>query len=78
REEMAEILVRAFGYEHLNGLDPFVDDEDSPFEDSINALEESGITVGCNPPDNTEFCPERSLTRAEMATFFARALEIGR
>lgn len=77
REEMAEMLVRAFEYESANDLDHFVDDGGSQFETSINVLADNGITTGCNPPENTEFCPERSLTRAEMATFFARALEIG-
>lgn len=33
---------------------------------------ENGITKGCNPPDNTEFCPERSITRGEVAAFFHR------
>jgi hypothetical protein len=77
REEMAELLVRTFGYDNPDGTDFFIDDGDSPFEDSINRLKNQGITKGCDPPDNTRFCPERSLTRAEMATFFARALGLG-
>ena len=77
REEMAELLVRAFGYTNPDEVEHFIDDDDSPFQDSINALWVSGITKGCNPPDNDEFCPDRTLSRAEMATFFARALEIG-
>ena len=32
----------------------------------------AGITRGCNPPTNDEFCPEGELTRAEMATFLVR------
>jgi hypothetical protein len=74
RGEMAELLVRAFGYENPDGEDYFTDDEGHAFADSINRLRFAGITKGCNPPDNTEFCPDRSLTRAEMATFFVRAL----
>ena len=77
REEMAELLVRAFGYTNPDEVEHFTDDDDSPFQDSINALRVSGITKGCNPPDNDQFCPDRPLSRAEMATFFARALEIG-
>ena len=77
REEMAELLVRAYGYDNPEGTDFFVDDEDSRFADSINRLRNHGITKGCNPPDNTNFCPSASLTRAQMATFFARALGIG-
>jgi len=74
RYEMAELLVRAFHYENPDGEDFFTDDEGNQFEDSINKLAASGITVGCNPPANDNFCPDRQLTRAEMATFFVRAL----
>ncbi|MGI9584004.1 MAG: hypothetical protein ACR2N7_00245, partial [Acidimicrobiia bacterium] len=77
REEMAELLVRAFGYTNPDEADLFVDDAGSSFESAINALGIHGITKGCNPPDNDRFCPERTLSRAEMATFFARALEVG-
>ena len=77
REEMAELLVRTFEYGNPDSLDLFSDDEASPFQASINALGVNGITKGCNPPLNDEFCPTRTLNRAEMATFFARALGIG-
>lgn len=77
REEMAELLVRTFGYDNPEDLDLFVDDESSAFEASINALGSNGITKGCNPPTNDRFCPTRTLTRDEMATFFARALGLG-
>jgi len=77
REEMAELLVRTFGYDNPDGVDLFLDDESSEFEASINALGANGITKGCNPPDNDDFCPTRTLTRDEMATFFARALGLG-
>ncbi len=74
RDEMAELLVRAFGYENPDGVDFFTDDEGNPFEESINKLAAAGITVGCNPPDYDRYCPDRQLTRAEMATFFVRSL----
>ncbi|HSM45239.1 MAG TPA: hypothetical protein VK969_09520, partial [Acidimicrobiia bacterium] len=76
REEMAEMLVRAFGYDNPGGTDYFVDDDASPFHDSINRLAHHNITLGCNPPENDRFCPERTLTRAEMASFFVRALDL--
>jgi hypothetical protein len=75
RSEMAELLVRSFGYTNPDETDFFVDDDGNQFEDSINALANHRITLGCNPPDNTNFCPDRTLFRAEMATFFVRALE---
>ncbi len=74
REEMAEMLVRAFGYDNPTGGDFFVDDGASPFQDSINKLANHRVTLGCNPPENDEFCPTRTLSRAEMASFFVRAL----
>lgn len=38
---------------------------------SVEALADSGITVGCG---GGNFCPGRAVTRAEMAAFLARAL----
>ena len=52
----------------------FVDDNGSTQEPYIEAIFLDGITKGCNPPDNDRFCPDRSLTRAEMATMLTRAL----
>jgi hypothetical protein len=71
---MAELLVRAFGYENPDDSDFFTDDNGNAFEVSINKLANSGITVGCNPPTNDHFCPDRQLSRAEMSTFFVRSL----
>lgn len=42
------------------------------FHNSIDWLADNGITVGCNPPANTNFCPEDSVTRGQMATFLKR------
>jgi hypothetical protein len=74
RDEMAELLVRAFGHENPGAVDFFTDDAGNQFEASINKLAADGITVGCNPPANDHYCPDRQLTRAEMATFFVREL----
>lgn len=76
RDEMAELLVRAFDFDAENpeGLDFFVDDNGNRFEDSINKIGANGVTKGCNPPENDRFCPDRSMTRAEMASFMVRAL----
>jgi hypothetical protein len=54
--------------------DFFTDDAGSVFEESINAIADVGITQGCNPPANDEFCPADGTTRAEWATFMVRAL----
>jgi hypothetical protein len=50
----------------------FTDDDDSIFEDNIEWLASAGVTVGCNPPDNTNFCPDDNVTRGQMAAFMQR------
>lgn len=72
RGEMAAFIDRALTLSD-SATDFFVDDDDSVFEASVNAVAAAGIARGCNPPDNTEFCPDRSITRAEMATMLQRA-----
>jgi hypothetical protein len=44
----------------------------STFARDIAWLAETGITRGCNPPANDAFCPDRPVTRAEMAAFLHR------
>ncbi len=56
-------------------LPPFEDTVTSIFLDDIQWLHNQGITVGCNPPLNTQFCPNVPLTRAETATFLDRWLD---
>jgi hypothetical protein len=54
----------------------FYDDDATVHEPSIEAIAAFGITRGCNPPTNTLFCPRREVSRAEMAAFLSRALEL--
>jgi hypothetical protein len=53
---------------------PFVDDDGSTFEHDAEKLAAAGITRGCNPPKNDRFCPDRVVTRGQMAAFLVRAL----
>ncbi len=76
REEFAEMFTRAFGYTNPGGDDFFTDDNDSAYEESINALKVADVTKGCNPPDNDRFCPYLPVDRAAMASFFVRALDL--
>ncbi len=46
------------------------------FESDITWLAEQRITLGCNPPINDLYCPDREVTREQMATFLARALSL--
>ena len=73
---MAAFLVRALGLTDDGGGDLFTDDDGSVFEGGIDKLGAAGITKGCNPPVNDRFCPERRVTRGEMAAFLVRALEL--
>ncbi len=75
RAQAATFLTRALGLSGT-GTDFFVDDNGHILEEGINRMAAVGLTVGCNPPTNNRFCPDRSLTRAEFATFIARALNL--
>ena len=68
REQMASFLARAL---HLPAAtqDFFSDDESSPHEADINRLAAAGITGGCA---TNRFCPPRTSTRAQMASFLVR------
>lgn len=46
--------------------------DDHPHYEAIEWIAAQGITEGCNPPDNDLFCPDRTVTRAEMATMLRR------
>jgi hypothetical protein len=72
RGEMAAFLVRALGLTGRSG-DPFIDDDDSIFEEDIERLAAAKITLGCNPPKNDRFCPNHKVTREQMAAFLVRA-----
>lgn len=75
RGEMAAFLERALDLA-ASGQDRFVDDDGSLFEADIQALAAAGVTTGCNPPENDEFCPDRAVTRGQMAAFLVRALPL--
>ena len=73
RGEMAAFLSRAENLP-LSTTDHFVDDNTSIFEPGINKVADARITLGCNPPTNTNFCPSDNVTRGQMAGFLTRAL----
>jgi len=75
RGEMATLLVRSFP-ELLTDGDPdaFSDDEDSVHQNNINRIAAARVTLGCNPPDNSQYCPTERVTRDQMATFLTRVL----
>jgi peptidoglycan/xylan/chitin deacetylase (PgdA/CDA1 family) len=73
RAQMASFLVRAFELpagspDHFRDVTP-----GSTHATSIGAVYEAGITRGCSA-DGRDYCPSRSVTRAQMASFLARSL----
>ncbi|HEY6628299.1 MAG TPA: peptidoglycan recognition family protein [Acidimicrobiia bacterium] len=74
RGQMAAFLTRAL---HLPSApqDHFSDDAGTVFENAINSVASADITLGCNPPENSRFCPDREMTRGEMAAMLTRAFE---
>jgi uncharacterized protein YkwD len=73
RAQMATFLTRAMDLTPLTtrlfrDLDP-----SGVHTANIGALADAGVTSGC---ESGLFCPERSITRAQMATFLANALNL--
>lgn len=72
RAQMATFLLRALPLEPVEE-GPFTDVSASYHRTAINAIAARGITEGCTA---TEFCPKDPVSREQMATFLARALEL--
>jgi hypothetical protein len=73
RAQMASFLVRALNLTSGAGADLFWDDDASLHQPDIDRLATSGITGGCGPG---RFCPDAVVTRAQMASFLVRALNL--
>ena len=52
---------------------PFTDIAGTTFEQDIDWLFAEGITVGCTP---TTYCPDRAVSRGEMASFLVRMFNL--
>ncbi len=72
REQMASFLARALNLPATT-TDYFGDDGDSAHQADINRLAATGITGGCS---EGKFCPKAAVTREQMASFIARALQL--
>ncbi len=73
RGEAAAVLVRAFDLPAVSG-GGFVDVGGSVFADDIGSLAAAGVTKGCDPPAIDRYCPDRPVSRGEMATFLTRLM----
>jgi hypothetical protein len=72
-------LVLVAGVAGATGLPPggtFVDDDGNAHEGMIEAIHADAVTAGCNPPTNDRYCPASGVTRAQMAAFIVRAVEL--
>ena len=75
RAQMATFLVRAFDLPPAGSAG--FDDTGGTFNEAdIDALAAAGVTVGCSSEPYL-YCPERPVTRGQMATFLVRALDLG-
>ena len=74
RAQMATFLVRAFELDTEGGAG-FTDIAGNTHEGSIYILAAERITAGCSKSP-LWYCPNRSVTRGQMATFLARALDL--
>ena len=45
------------------------------FHSHIGWMADNDITLGCNPPANTRYCPDDNVTRGQMAAFMRRLSE---
>lgn len=70
RGQMASFLDRALDLPPAT-RDYFGDDNGATYEGAINRLAQAGIASGCT---SSRFCPDRTVTREQMAAFFHRAL----
>jgi S-layer homology domain len=73
RAQMASFLARALDLPKAS-QDYFNDDDGNTHEDNINRLAAAGITQGCTT--STTYCPDDNVSRAQMASFLARALDL--
>ncbi len=72
RDQMASFLKRAMGLAWAS-TDYFRDDNANKHHASINSVAHAGVTRGC---DSQLYCPSGKVTRAQMASFLDRALDL--
>lgn len=75
RGQLAAMLSRALDLPAAPSAG-FRDTRGSTFERDIDRIAAAGITRGCNPPANTEFCTGKAVTRGQLAAMLARALDL--
>jgi len=74
RGQMAAFIARALDLPAAS-VDAFSDDRRSLHEGAINALAAVNITGGCDAGRPQKFCPDATVTRAQMAAFLVRMMD---
>jgi hypothetical protein len=77
REQMAAFIMRAKGEFNppTPGSQRFTDvPPANAFYNFIDRMAVLNITLGCNPPSNTMYCPSTAVTREQMSAFIMRGL----
>lgn len=74
RGQMAAFLHRALPLG--TGSATFEDTEGTVFAADVSSVADAGITFGCDPPDNTRFCPDATVTRGQMAALLVRGFDL--
>lgn len=77
RDQMAAFIIRSLGEfsppspasQRFGDVPPA-----NVFYNFVDRLAVLGITLGCNPPANTMYCPASAVTRGQMAAFLLRGL----
>ena len=69
----AMLFMKSCGTAAAPTTSSFTDIGSSPFYGDIEWLVDQGITSGCS---TTRFCPTAAVTRAQMASFLVRALDL--
>ena len=72
RAQMASFIYRAFDVPDASGH-RFRDLDGKAHQDAIAAISQAGIAQGCS---RNRFCPDRPVSRGEMAAFLQRALDL--
>ncbi|CAN5547534.1 hypothetical protein BH23CHL10_BH23CHL10_00760 [soil metagenome] len=72
RDQMASFLSRALELPAAS-RDYFADDGSNKHHANINRIAAAQITAGCS---STNFCPSGTVTRGQMASFLARAMDL--
>lgn len=75
RGQMASFMDRAFDLPDT-ATDYFTDDNGDTHEAAINRVAAAGITLGCDTSDPALYCPNDWVTRAQMASFIDRAMDL--